>query len=125
VVPLPAPYAASMLKGSDLGSSSLDSWIFINSSIYRSCRILSKYGYITNYALQLILLLTSFSAVASSLSCIGADVGRSADCHRRPGVAPNCRRRSEAATLGQGKGGGGVMWGKGCDGGGLGQEVKK
>jgi hypothetical protein len=38
--PPPTAYAASTLKGTDLGSSSSGPWIFFNSSGYRSCGIL-------------------------------------------------------------------------------------
>jgi hypothetical protein len=48
-VPLSAAYAASRSKGTELGSSSSGPWIFFKSFAYHSCRILSKYGYITNY----------------------------------------------------------------------------
>jgi hypothetical protein len=71
-VPSPEAYASSMLKGTDLGSSSSGPWIFFNSCVYHSCRISSMYRYITNIAQHLILLLTSFSALASSSSCTGS-----------------------------------------------------
>jgi hypothetical protein len=47
-VPPPEAYAASMLKGTDLGSSSSGPWIFFNSCRYHSCKILSKYVRIYN-----------------------------------------------------------------------------
>jgi hypothetical protein len=72
MVPSPEAYAASMLKGTDLGSPSSGPWIFFNSCVYHSCRISSMYRYITNIAQHLILLLTSFSALASLSSCTGS-----------------------------------------------------
>jgi hypothetical protein len=47
-VPPPIAYATSTLKGTNLGSSSSGPWIFFNSCVYRSCRILSKYVWIYN-----------------------------------------------------------------------------
>jgi hypothetical protein len=44
-VPPPTTYVALTLKGTDLGYSSSDPWIFFNSTVYRSCKILSKYEY--------------------------------------------------------------------------------
>jgi hypothetical protein len=49
-VPPPSAYATLTLKGTNLGSSRLGPWIFLNSSVHYSCIILSKYGYIIKYA---------------------------------------------------------------------------
>jgi hypothetical protein len=47
-VPPPEAYATSMLKGTDLESSSSGPWIFFNSCVYHSYRILGKYVRIYN-----------------------------------------------------------------------------